>query len=167
MLGKDPSNLPWVRDNIVLNRNVRDLGTGSLGDLLGLTKLDLRCCSYKGEGERSINLLNELGPELRDEACYEEVFNAIRMSARYDRSEISSDPELAQYYAKMIREVVDMMGEEDHFNAYGMGVWRAVVGAVGGMGDWDTAKAIMKAKEVSMRDYCNEEVGKGAEGDER
>ncbi|GMI47004.1 hypothetical protein TrCOL_g11133 [Triparma columacea] len=165
ILGKDPRNLEWVRNSIVLNRNIRELSTGDEGEMLGLQKLDLRCCSYKGEGERAINVLNEIVPEVRDEACYSEVFNAIRMSVRYDHTEISKDPSLAQYYAKMIREVVDMMGEEDGFNVYGPGVWRSVVGAVGGMGDWDTAKAIIKAREVTMRDYCNEEIGANSEGE--
>ena len=106
MLGKDSSNLTWVRDNIVYNRELQEISPQDFG----VKKLSLRVCSYTGEAERAMNVLESMGED-RDESCYEEVLNAVRRSVRYDFNEVAKDVEMAQYYCKMVREVVGMMGE--------------------------------------------------------
>ena len=160
LLNLSRSNVPYVRENILTNPLVSTIsGEPDTPVSLPLLLLDLRCASYKGEIEHSLNLLNSLDEPDRTEELYTYALSALTRSLKYDSYLIAGDVRLVTYYAKMSRELVEMVVEDLGFRTFGPEVWRGVLMAVGAIGDWDTVKALVKAREIGVRDLLNAEVG--------
>ena len=85
LLNTSRSNVPFVRDNIITNPLVSTFSGGpSSPSSLPLLLLDLRCASYKGEVEHSLNLLNSLDEPERTEEMYARALSALTRSLKYD-----------------------------------------------------------------------------------
>ena len=86
-------------------------------------------------------------------------------SLKYDHYLIADDVRIVTYYAKMSRELITMATEDPNFKEFEGDAWRGVLMVIGALGDWDGVKALVKAREIGVRDLMNTEVNEEGEGE--
>ena len=157
LLEKSPANLKYVRENIIQSAAMMSLKTSS-SPASPFLELDLLACTHTGEVEHALNLLDSCTEQQPSEKMIELALRAFHKSAKYDAEYLKSDAKLAQYYCGLLRSLAVKMGEHEDFRLMGQKVWRHLILAAGSLGDYDTAVAIWKAREIMARDLINEEM---------